>query len=115
MRPEVLYLREMLDAAAAIREISAGLNVDELRADTVRRAALLWNYTVLGEAASQLPASFNASHPEVEWAQPTRLRNRIVHGYFDIAVGILYEAATTDLPSLSASISELLAELEQRS
>lgn len=97
-RPEVLYLREMLDAATAIRDIIGGLDLDALWADSVRRDAVLWNYTVLGEAAAQLPAAFKASHPEVRWMQPARVRNRIVHGYFDIALSILHTAAANDLP-----------------
>jgi uncharacterized protein with HEPN domain len=46
----------------------------------VRRDALLWNFTVLGEAASQLPAELKEEFPDVAWQLPVRLRNRIVHG-----------------------------------
>jgi uncharacterized protein with HEPN domain len=112
-RPEVLYLREMLDAATAIRDIIGARDLDALRADSVRRDAVLWNYTVLGEAAAQLPADFKASHPDVRWVQPARVRNRIVHGYFDIALSILHTAAANDLPSLSEHLATLIAKLEQ--
>jgi uncharacterized protein with HEPN domain len=40
----------------------------------------LWNFTVLGEAAAQLDAETKSRFPDVEWAQPTQLRNRIIHG-----------------------------------
>lgn len=113
MRPEVLYLREMIDAATRIREIIGTLDVDALRADSLRRDAVLWNYTVLGEAAAQLPAAFKAAHPQVRWAQPARLRNRIVHGYFDLALAILHEAASKDLPPLVEQLTALVTRLEQ--
>jgi hypothetical protein len=41
---------------------------------------LLWNFTVLGDAAAQLDAEAKEQFPEIPWAQPARLRNRIVHG-----------------------------------
>jgi uncharacterized protein with HEPN domain len=36
--------------------------------------------------------------PDVPSAQPARLRNRIVHGYWSIDVGILHTTATALLP-----------------
>lgn len=87
-RPEARYLREMLDAATAIRDIIGVLDLEALRADSVRRDAVLWNYTVLGEAAAQLPSAFKESHPEVSWA-------------------------SKDLPPLAEHLAALIARLEQ--
>ena len=47
-------------------------------------AALLWHFTVLGEAASQVPAETRQAHPVVAWKGATRMRNRIVHDYMNI-------------------------------
>jgi uncharacterized protein with HEPN domain len=55
MRRELLLLREMRDAALAIRDLVGGRSAEELDADALRRSALLWHFTVLGEAASQVP------------------------------------------------------------
>lgn len=45
----------MIDAAEQATRLVAGLEVESLTHDRQRRDALLWNFTVLGEAASQLP------------------------------------------------------------
>ena len=82
MRRELLLLREMIDAADRIRELIAGTDIEQLRDDSMRREAVLWNYTILGEAASQVPAEIRDAHSTIEWAQAIRLRNRIVHGYW---------------------------------
>jgi uncharacterized protein with HEPN domain len=47
-----------------------------LETDRQRRDALLWNFTVLGEAAGQLSAEVKDRFPDVAWQQPMRLRNR---------------------------------------
>ncbi|MGH3200372.1 MAG: HepT-like ribonuclease domain-containing protein, partial [Streptosporangiaceae bacterium] len=52
--------------------------------DRQRRDALLWNFTVLGEAAGQLSTEVKERFPDIAWQQPIRLRNRIVHGYWSI-------------------------------
>ena len=93
MRREVLLLEEMVDAAMQVMDLVQGHDAESLRADRQRRDALLWNFMVLGEAASHLPPSFKAEHRELDWARPTQLRNRIVHGYWSVDLDILVDTA----------------------
>ena len=74
------------------------MTADELQDDRQRRDALLWNFTVLGEAAARLSDETKARFPDVRWQQPARLRNRVVHGYWSIDVDVLYTTATEQLP-----------------
>ncbi len=112
MRPESLFLREMIDAAETIVELVGPRSMAELDDDETRRAAVLWHFTVLGEAASQLADSFKEANPSIPWAKATRLRNRIVHGYWDISIQIIHAAATDDLPPLIESLGGVLATFE---
>lgn len=89
MRRELLLLREMRDAAQEIRELAGDVTALEVEADKIRRSALLWHFTVMGEAASQVPAETRDAHPEIAWRAATRMRNRIVHGYWDIDIETL--------------------------
>jgi uncharacterized protein with HEPN domain len=83
----------------------------------VPRSALLWHFTVLGEAASQVPLDAKDAHPQIAWTAATRLRNRIVHGYWDIDVETLVATAVDDLPlmigQLEGAISTLLDSEDQ--
>jgi len=54
MQRDVLLLTEMIDAAEQAQQLVSGVTVSQLGADRQRRDALLWNFTVLGEAAGQL-------------------------------------------------------------
>ena len=76
------------------------------------RDALLWNFTVLGEAASQLSDAFKGSHPGLDWARPSQLRNRIVHGYWSIDLEILHSTALDDLPEFVTHLRSVLDELQ---
>ena len=84
MRPDLLLLTEMIDAAEQAQRLACGVTAAELEADRQRRDALLWNFTVLGEAAARLSDATKTRFPQVQWQQPTRLRNRVVHGYWSI-------------------------------
>ena len=112
MRRELLLLDEMIDSAEQAHRLATEQTAQTLEADRQRRDALLWNFAVLGEAATQLPADLKAAHPEVPWQQPSRLRNRIIHGYWSIDLDILVTTATDNLPQLAEQLRTVRAALE---
>jgi uncharacterized protein with HEPN domain len=87
------------------------VTASELEADRQPRDALLWNFTVLGEAAGQLSAEIKQRFPEVPWQQAAGLRNRIVHGYGSIDLQVLHTTATDQLPAFTADLRRVLASL----
>ena len=112
MQRELILVAEMIEAAEQAQALVAGTDVDALMGDRQRRDALLWNFTVLGEAAAQLDHSVKERFPAVEWARPSQLRNRIVHGYWSIDLVILHTTATDQLPAFAQHLKEVLAALE---
>ncbi|QDO89537.1 DUF86 domain-containing protein [Ornithinimicrobium ciconiae] len=111
MRRELLLLREMRDAAVAIRELVGDRDAEQVELDAMRRSALLWHFTVLGEAASQVRQGTKNAHPDIAWRAATRLRNRIVHGYWNIDVETLVGTASEDLPRMIAQLEDAIAAL----
>jgi uncharacterized protein with HEPN domain len=67
MRRELLLLEEMIDAAEQAHLLGADHTAESLASDRQRRDALLWNFTVLGEAAAQLPDELKVNYPEIPW------------------------------------------------
>jgi uncharacterized protein with HEPN domain len=100
MRRDRLLLGEMVEAGERI--VTLGRPEPEQPADLELVDALFWNFTVLGEASAQVSPDVQATHTEVPWADPVRLRNRIVHGYWSIDVDVLVSAARHDVPWLIA-------------
>jgi uncharacterized protein with HEPN domain len=109
MRREVLLLEEMIDAAEQAHRLVQNVTTKALEHDRARRDALLWNFTVLGEASAQLPQTLTDRFLEVPWQQPSRLRNRIVHGYWSIDLDVLYTTARDQLPDFTAQVQRVLA------
>jgi len=54
MPRDVLLLEEMIEAVEQAVCPVQGVTVEQVAADRMRRDALLWNFAVLGEAATQL-------------------------------------------------------------
>jgi len=101
----------MIEAADQAVALVDGVTVDELAGDRQRRDALLWNFTVLGEAAAQLSAELKQRFAGVRWQHPSRLRNRIVHGYWSIDLDVVHATAQEQLPDFAADVRQVLVVL----
>ncbi|SRR6266487_336507 len=108
MRRDLLLLGEMIEVAERACQLAAGVTAEQLRDDRLRSESLLWNFTVLGEAAAQLSDAVKERFPHVPWQQPARLRNRIVHGYWSIDMEILHTTASDQLPSFASDLRTVL-------
>jgi uncharacterized protein with HEPN domain len=97
MRRDGVLLAEIIEACERIVSLVADRSASDFEDDLDRRDALLWNFTVLGEAVGQLSDDIKHDHPEVGWASPVRMRNRIVHGYWSVDLDILVATAGDDL------------------
>ncbi len=111
MRRDAVLLDEIVNAVGRIFELTAEMSAAEIEVRPDRRDSLLWNFTVLGEAVSQLSAGLKAEHPAIPWTDASRIRNRIVHGYWSVDFEVLSATARDDLPSFLAGVETVLASL----
>lgn len=113
MRPERLYLTDIVEASEAIAEFIAGLNEASFYQDSKTQSAVLQKLIVIGEAAARLPEDFRAQYPQIEWRDIIAFRNILVHAYFSINLEIVWETAIEDVPKLGRSITKMLQEMTE--
>lgn len=109
MRPEKLYLVDIVEAVDAIDRFLTGCDRDEFDDDELRQSAVLQKLMVIGEAAARLPVEFRESHPTIEWRDIVGFRNIAVHEYFAVNWAIVWVAATQDAPKLRTQVETILA------
>jgi uncharacterized protein with HEPN domain len=113
MRPERLYLQDILDACDAIERFLRRTTETGFMQDELIQSAVLQKLIVIGEAAARLPRSFTEQHPRIEWADIVAFRNIAVHEYFAVDWKIVWVTATEDVPLLREKIKALLGRLEE--
>lgn len=109
MRTEELFLRDIVEAADAIRRFVTRVEREGFLGNEVLRSAVLHKLTIIGEAAARLPKDFRAQHPEIEWQDIIAFRNIAVHAYFRVEWSIVWTAATQDAPELRQKVAKILA------
>jgi uncharacterized protein with HEPN domain len=113
MRPDdEVRIRHLLDAGSKALVYSAGKTRDDLSEDEVLRLALTKLVEIVGEAAKQVSAETRAEYPSVPWSAAARMRDRLVHHYFDIDLDVLWATITDDIPALLTALP-LLPEIER--
>ncbi len=90
----------MVEASQKAIAFSAGRSRGDLESDEMLRFALVKLVEIVGEAAKQVSDETRTSYPGVAWAEAARMRDRLVHHYFDIDLDVLWETVAEDLPAL---------------
>ncbi len=103
-----VYLLHAIDAAEKALEISGRIERGDLDSDEVYGLALVRLLEIIGEAANLVSADFQKSNPKVPWKHMISMRNRLIHGYFDINYDIVWDTVVSDLPLLLQSLKKTL-------
>lgn len=53
-----------------------------------------------------MSAETKARFPGIPWRNPARLRNRVVHGYWSVDVGVLHTTASEQLGDFADQLRE---------
>jgi uncharacterized protein with HEPN domain len=103
-------IQDILDAVDEIETFVAGMSRDEFLSDAKTIKAVAANLTIIGEAARHVPDTVFQAHPEIPWPLMTGMRNRIVHGYYQVDSVIVWDTCQSDLPSLIENLKKLLTQ-----
>ena len=108
MRPDRLYLADILGAANAIADFLERVEEERFTADGLLQSAVLQKLMVIGEAASRVSSELRERHPQVEWRTIVGLRNVVAHQYFAIEWSLIWTTAIQDVPALREQISAII-------
>lgn len=102
-------LRHMQDAAKQAVAFVGGRSRTDLNQDPMLSLALVRLLEIIGEAARGVSAPTRESHPAIAWNQMAGMRDRLIHGYFDVNLDIVWQTVQQDLPYLLAQLEKILS------
>jgi uncharacterized protein with HEPN domain len=100
----------MLDAAQQARSFVDGRSIADLRSNAMLSLALIRLIEIFGEAATRVSGPVQAAHSEIPWRQIAGARNRLIHGYFNVDLNVIWAIIQDDLPPLIEQLERLLQE-----
>jgi len=102
----------MRDAAQRAIEIAQPLARIQLEAHQTETLALTRLVEVIGEAARRVPEAVRVEHAGIPWRQIIGTRDRLIHGYDQVDLDILWIIVRERLPSLVQQVDLALRDLE---
>lgn len=109
---DAAYLWDMLDAAGAIQEFTAGVSLDAYLKDRKLQLAVERAIEIIGEAARLVSAELKALHPEIAWRQIVAQRNVLARDYGEIKQDRIWLVATKRIPELVAQLRPLMPPID---
>ncbi len=90
----------MLDHAVEAAEMASGRTRADLDSDRQLSLSLTRLLEIVGEAAARVSVETRTLTPAIPWPDIVGLRNRLIHGYDEVDLDILWDVIRHDLPAV---------------
>ncbi len=105
-----IRLQHMVDAGREAIGFASGQTRTDLDSNRMLLLSLVKSVEILGEAANKVSDELRNEYPDFPWREMVTMRNRLIHGYFDINLDIVWQTVVTELPPLIAALESILSE-----
>ncbi len=106
------YLTDIVSSARLILTYVEGVRREQFIRDTRLQDSVIRRIEIIGEAVRRLSSEFREQHPNVPWRAMMGMRNRMIHGYDDIDMDVVWDTAQDSIPRLLSMIEPLTREAE---
>ena len=103
-----IRMQHMAEAAHEALRLARGRQRSDLDTDHGLVLALVKSIEIIGEAANNVSAETRRVVPDIPWPAIIAMRHRLVHGYFDVNLDIVWTTLAQDLPGLLETIENVL-------
>ncbi len=101
-------LQHMLDAGQEALAFVENRERNDLYQNRMLLLALVKCIEIIGEAAGKVSDNVRADAPDIPWPNIVAMRNRLIHGYFDINPDIVWRTVNEEVPRLIVPLNKLL-------
>ena len=102
------YVLDMLLAARKALEFTAGVDRERFERDDLIQNAVMRQIQSIGEAARNVSGEYQGNHSEVPRRDIVGMRNRLVHEYFRILPGRVWDVVEKHIPELVRLLKPLV-------
>ncbi|MEB1808484.1 MAG: DUF86 domain-containing protein [Bacillaceae bacterium] len=107
MKNDKLYLRHILECITNIETYLPNGKEDFFSSKLIQDAVIR-NLEIIGEATKRISKEYREQHSNVPWREMAGLRDVLVHDYFGVDNGIVWNVVEKELPSLKEKINGLI-------
>ena len=109
------FVEDILDAMNKAEALLVGVIYSQFESDYRINYAVVRALEIIGEAAKRLPEDLRRRYPDIPWKGMSGMRDRIIHGYDDVDLQIVWDVVKRDIPQIKPKIEKILMDYEGNS
>jgi uncharacterized protein with HEPN domain len=98
----------MFLAAVDALAFTEGLDEAAFVKSRLHQNAVIRSLEVIGEAAGKVSPTFRNTYPQIPWREITGMRHRLIHGYGEVRLDVVWAVVRDDLPALIAALRPIV-------
>ena len=99
MQRDDAFVLDILNAAETAIKFSEHLTKKEFLQNTLVQSGILHQIIIVGEAVKRLSPEYRKNHLKIPWKLIAGMRDRVIHGYFDVDLEEVWNTIEKDLRS----------------
>ncbi len=112
-RNDLIRLRHIFDAGREAVAFASGHSREDLDKERMLSLSLVRLLEIIGEAARGISREFRDAYPDIAWKKIVGMRDRLIHGYFDVDLDVVWETVIEDLPPLITHLERIIDTVEK--
>ena len=104
---DALFLEHILAAISRIERFTAAGRA-AFFADEMIQSAVVRQIEITGAAVKNLSAAATSAETTVPWRAIAGTRDRLIHGYFNVKLEVVWNVVERELPALRESVRRIL-------
>ena len=109
------FVEDILDGMNKAEELLEGVIYSQFENDFRINFAVVRALEIIGEAAKRLPEDLRQRYPDIPWKGIAGMRDRIIHGYDNVDLQIVWDVVKRDIPQIKPKIEGILMDYEGKS
>ena len=106
------FIEDILDAMNKAEMLIEGIGYSQFESDFRTNFAVIRALEIIGEAAKRVPDEVRKQYPNIQWKAMAGMRDRIIHGYDNVDLQIVWDVVKRDIPDIKPTIVKILADYE---
>ena len=106
------YVEDIIDAMDKAEIALTGVDFDRFSEDFIINFAVARALEIVGEATKRVPPEIRMAYPAVPWRNMAGIRDRIIHGYENVNLRILWDVVKQEIPDIKPHLQQILQDYE---
>ena len=104
----IVYIKHIRDAIKSILEYTKDVNKKSFNSKEIIQDAVIRRIEIIGEAVKNVSIDFREKYSDLPWKKIVGMRDKLIHGYFNVDVERVWNVIIDDIPVLKKQIEDII-------